>query len=570
MNSLSAYALATELDASLTGSTITGISRFEGGLSLSLGNDSIPFLHILFPGRQADIALSSRALAPPSFSTPVLEQIAGAVISGASPLDLDRIILLKLDSTTSWGEIEKYILRLDLSPAHRSVALFQAANEKLLGSFGPARSRNPSSPGHHPPRKAYSLLELPPEIPLPLSAQLEKSYFPGRDPGGLLPRSAEDGKTLLPADILLRSIQGLDPVLSRGLLREAGSDGDKLWSLLRLIGERLRGGKYSWFLYDIPEAGISGRQVIYPLELPPGLGTGKPLTFHRALESWGAGRVIPAYLEGLKRAAVSRANKDLSRCRRLLDNLTGDLEEAEKAREFRQLGNLLVTYRHLLARGMKEIEVSDYSGGRKVAIPLNPKLTPDRNIQLYFRKAKKGEKGLLVIKNRRLKIEKELQDKKELLEKISGLTAVEEILGIFPRREEGGGRRKDNGQIPVFRSYRLDDRHTAYVGRSDRENDQLTHRFAAAGDLWFHAQGSAGSHVILRGANRSTPKKIIEMTASLAAWFSKARKASTVPVIYTEKRYVRKPRGSRPGTAACMREKTIFVTPSLPVDRDPK
>jgi hypothetical protein len=104
------------------------------------------------------------------------------------------------------------------------------------------------------------------------------------------------------------------------------------------------------------------------------------------------------------------------------------------------------------------------------------------------------------------------------------------------------------------------------VGRSNRENDILTHKLAKAEDLWFHARGVAGSHVILRCAGRGAkpPKTIIEQTAAIAAHFSKARTSAMVPVVYTEKRYVRKPRKATPGLAVCLREKVVMVRPSAP------
>ena len=104
------------------------------------------------------------------------------------------------------------------------------------------------------------------------------------------------------------------------------------------------------------------------------------------------------------------------------------------------------------------------------------------------------------------------------------------------------------------------------VGRSNRENDILTHKLAKAEDLWFHARGVAGSHVILRCARGGAkpPKTIIEQAAAIAAHFSKARTSAMVPVIYTEKRYVRKPRKATPGLAVCLREKVVMVRPSAP------
>jgi len=104
------------------------------------------------------------------------------------------------------------------------------------------------------------------------------------------------------------------------------------------------------------------------------------------------------------------------------------------------------------------------------------------------------------------------------------------------------------------------------VGRTNAENDLLTHRFAAPDDIWLHASGVPGSHVVLRmqGRNGNPPRDVLEAAAALAARFSKAKHAGTVPVLWTRKRYVRKPRGAKPGLAACTNEKTIFVRPALP------
>ena len=104
------------------------------------------------------------------------------------------------------------------------------------------------------------------------------------------------------------------------------------------------------------------------------------------------------------------------------------------------------------------------------------------------------------------------------------------------------------------------------VGRSNQENDRLTHKVARQRDLWFHARGVAGSHVVLqRGGRKDNPsKETLEAAASIAAYYSKARTSGLVPVIYTEKRYVRKPRKAPPGLAVCLREKVLMVEPKLP------
>jgi len=104
------------------------------------------------------------------------------------------------------------------------------------------------------------------------------------------------------------------------------------------------------------------------------------------------------------------------------------------------------------------------------------------------------------------------------------------------------------------------------VGRNDSENDELTRYIAAPDDIWLHAYGYPGAHVVLkREGRREEPSlRTIEEAAGLAAYWSRARGSKAVPVIYAEARYVRKPKGARPGAVAVMRGKTIMVEPKLP------
>ncbi len=204
-----------------------------------------------------------------------------------------------------------------------------------------------------------------------------------------------------------------------------------------------------------------------------------------------------------------------------------------------------------------------------ITIPLDPAKQPDENIRLYFKRARKGERGLLLLRNRRRSVVREMNERKRAMEKTAGIDDPDELLAMLPAIPGPMARR--GGEEPKrFRSFGLDARHTILVGRNDIENDQLTHRTAAPGDLWFHAQGVPGSHVILKGASPSTPKRFIETAAAVAAFFSKARHSTTVPVICAERRYVRKPRKSKPGTAVCQRSRTIFVRPGLPDGPDGK
>lgn len=154
-------------------------------------------------------------------------------------------------------------------------------------------------------------------------------------------------------------------------------------------------------------------------------------------------------------------------------------------------------------------------------------------------------------------------------------SAGRENPGVSLNRPETTRERRERKDGVGFhpRSYQTKDGWTVLVGRSNLENDYLTHRMAHPEDYWLHAHGVPGSHVVLRrdGRKDNPSARTIEEAASIAAFFSRARHSSKAPVIYTLKKYVRKPRGARAGLAMCQREKTVMVLPKDPAEgREPE
>lgn len=117
-----------------------------------------------------------------------------------------------------------------------------------------------------------------------------------------------------------------------------------------------------------------------------------------------------------------------------------------------------------------------------------------------------------------------------------------------------------------YKRFELGEGFTAFVGKNASNNDELTMRFAKPNDLWFHARGTSGSHVVLKlNKPEKPPKHILEKAAELAAYYSGARNAKYVPVIYTFKKFVRKPKGANIGAVVVSKEEVIMVEPKLPV-----
>jgi predicted ribosome quality control (RQC) complex YloA/Tae2 family protein len=548
MNSLTAYALARCMDGILPGSEISRLDIFEGGATMKLHGGPFAFLHLLYFGRERELFPAGERIASEKNSREVMRVLRGARIEGVMPLGMERILLFKTEGAD-------LLLRIDLIPSGRAAVLFSGSEKRAIESIGGRRAKSRPSPDDTPPSKQFSILSLPRDAPAGFIESFERpeaADLPERTKALAMAKRAQRW--------LLGSVGGVDPVMARELLRSRGGDPDRTWATLQEIGRAAADEQWSWRFYQFPR---SARGVIYPVELPvdapADVFPGFLEAFRRASETL----LVPSLVSSLKRIVSMRASSEIRKLEKLSANIADDISQAERAKELRHFGNLLVAHRHSMKSGMKEITVKDFSGDMSITIPLDPAKPPDENIRRYFKRAKKGEKGILILRTRRRGVERVLSERKKAREAIERITDPDSLLSLIPEERYRRGR-SPSGETTRFRRFELDGRHTVLVGRNNQENDLLTHKVASSGDLWFHAQGVPGSHVILRGATRSTPKKILERVAAIAAYFSKARHSTTVPVVYTEKRYVRKPRKSKAGTAVCQRSKTLFVRPALP------
>jgi predicted ribosome quality control (RQC) complex YloA/Tae2 family protein len=291
---------------------------------------------------------------------------------------------------------------------------------------------------------------------------------------------------------------------------------------------------------------------------------------------------------------------------RLTTNLGRDFAAADRRADDRRDAETLAVHLHALRPGLSEVELPDPRDGRPRRIALDPALDAAANMERLFRRARKADRGHALIAERlaaakaagaalaaqqaelgaivadRPPATIELSDSAAAVDvprlaapRLAALVAWSEdrpeLLGGpvgAPRRRRA--RAPDEPARP-FRRYLIDGRWEVWIGRSAAENDQLTHRAAALRDLWFHAQAAGGSHVILRtdGKPEQVPRRVLAKAAALAALHSKDRHAGTVPVIWTERRYVRKPRKAPPGTAVCLRHESLFAEPALPPGAEP-
>lgn len=270
---------------------------------------------------------------------------------------------------------------------------------------------------------------------------------------------------------------------------------------------------------------------------------------------------------------------------RLRANLARDLAEAARGDDLRRAAEALAVALPTVPRGVSRVEVPDPAGGPPLAVSMDPARSPAGNMEEYFRRARKAERGRALIAERLAEADRRAVALDAARAELAAATALAggriaaclawrrahaPLLGL--RTTAGGGVTRE-APLPArpFRRYLIEGRWELWVGRDNVENDLLTHGTAAPDDIWLHAQGVSGSHAVLRTGGRpdSVPRQVLEKAAALAALHSRARHSALVPVIHTLRKYVRKPRRSPPGTATCQREKTLFATPGVPERVEP-
>jgi predicted ribosome quality control (RQC) complex YloA/Tae2 family protein len=313
-----------------------------------------------------------------------------------------------------------------------------------------------------------------------------------------------------------------------------------------------------------------------------------------------------------RRLALVRALKRYhQKLRRKLEAMREDLAEANRAAEFRRFGETLLAYAHQVPARAASVTLPDPGDPeRSLEIALDPNVTAPANAARYFKRASKAERGQRDIPVRIEKLEQEADDLRHQLLAFAeapddasradaeltleralfqlGTTLREQIHAPEPLQRKALGIAADgpraNLKSPTTAAPRLQGKRPevmgklvpyrfrtlegwdVLIGRSSEGNDHLTLHMARPEDYWFHAHGCPGSHVVLRrgkGVNEPS-KSTLEEVASWAAFHSKARTAGKVPVIYTQKKYVRKPRGAKAGLVYLEREKMLMVRPVEP------
>jgi predicted ribosome quality control (RQC) complex YloA/Tae2 family protein len=261
----------------------------------------------------------------------------------------------------------------------------------------------------------------------------------------------------------------------------------------------------------------------------------------------------------LQKNVLSKKENELKVKEKKYNSLITQLENTGNSSVNKNYGDLILANIHLIKKGDEVLELSGEEFTESIKINLKKDLSPSENAALYYEKYKKQKNSIDILKDRILKQKYEIERTKKEIENIKNnkdLKSLKTMEKEFYKENE----------TSRFRKFKLDEKFEVWVGKDSASNDLLTTRYSSQNDLWFHVRGASGSHTVLKISDKKNPpdKKIIETAASIAAYYSKARNASNVPVAYCEKKYVKKKKGFKEGSVVMEREKVIFIKPGLP------
>jgi predicted ribosome quality control (RQC) complex YloA/Tae2 family protein len=290
---------------------------------------------------------------------------------------------------------------------------------------------------------------------------------------------------------------------------------------------------------------------------------------HTALRSFTAWKRSAENIADERRLLEHRIRSTSEHAQRIVRAIDLDLAAGDRAELYMQYGTVLLHHLPDVLPGSASVNLPGPDG--PITVPLLPNQTASQNAQRYFEKSKASKRARHLAEHRRSIYHQRMDRNAALLAELEHVSTRQDLKAFMERHHAdlhtpGDSGPTDDQDRPLFKTFVVEGGFEVWAGKSSANNDALTLRHAKPQDFWFHARGVPGSHVILRVASgRGEPSKhAIRQAASIAAYYSKMRTASLVPVAVTRRKYVHKPKGASAGSVVLQREDVIMVEPELP------
>ncbi len=279
----------------------------------------------------------------------------------------------------------------------------------------------------------------------------------------------------------------------------------------------------------------------------------------------------------LKASLYQTLKKSLDRVLQRIKDHSKNLTSYEKIQKYKQYGDIIMANLYQIEQGVDNVELYNFFDENKpVKIILDPLLSASVNAQKYYKRYNKAKNAIKISQE----ILEGLESEKKYLESIQvsinqahtfdDLFQIQEELykeNIVSLYQQQVKRDKKSSKKIELLTYKSSDGYDIYVGKNNKQNDYIVQKLSSPLDIWLHTQEIPGSHVLIKIISPDTeiPETTIHEAANIAACYSQAGQSSNVPVVYTRRKFVKKPSGSKPGFVIYTHEKTLFVNPDKEV-----
>ncbi len=488
---------------------------------------------------------------PPMFCMVLRKYLSGAIIKKIEQRGLERIIQFTIHSRNEIGDITEKKLIMEIMGRHSNLLLVDGEDGHIIDSLKHVSSWQ----NRHRTILPGQTYQLPPEQNKlnPLLIRPEQ-----------LIKKLDFNAGKLDTQIV-NLLSGFSPVVAKEIVHQAHLGNEKVYEqLFTDMQQQLLDKDFTPVIYRnqkedyhvLPLTHLKGEKQTF-------------LTTNSMLDQFYTGKAERDRVKQQTKDLARLLKNELAKNKRKQKKHAQTMQKAQRKEHYQKAGELLTAHLHLVTQGDKQITVVDYYDPeqKQLTIDLDPLKTPSENAQAYFKTYQKLKTSELKVKEEIAKTEQEMEYLERLLQQIetASIQDIEEIREElrdegYLKKQKATKKKKAKTAKPVPEKYIASDGTTILVGKNNKQNEYVTMKLAARDDIWLHTKDIPGSHVIIRSATPS--EDTILEAAQLAAYFSKSRQSSSVPVDYTKIRHVKKPNGAKPGFVTYDNQKTVFVTPN--------
>jgi len=495
---------------------------------------------------------------PSNFVMLLRSQVKSARVMDIFQLDFDRVLVMDLKKLRESGEVKKFRLVIELMGKFSNIILIDLETSKIVDAHRRISTR---------------FRDIQPNFRFNFYKNDQKKPFEIL-PEDLIPKNGNFKKSLL------RVLQGFSPLLVDEVLHRAKLErkSDDVNEYVNLLREKIKEvalevindpGMYLYMSQNILDIVGTRLQMFsndnYEYFENPFEALERFFTFLCEHEQFKSKINTLMSIVRSKREKVERA----------LEILEKQIRKYDQYENYKKIGELIMTNLHSLEvhkQNLEKVKLYDWETNEEMEVEIDPSKSILENARIYFERYKKYKGKYAGTKIRYDKLKREYDYLNQLFYYLDNTRSLEDIesieeeiidVGLLKSRKSKSVKARQNQE---YKFYEFDG-FKIFVGKNNKQNDELTFKIANKSDLWFHAKEIPGSHVILKLDGRKSNERVIEYAAFLAAKHSKASQSSKVAVDYTEVKNVWKPKGAKPGFVLYKNYRTIFVNPQKPSEK---